>query len=262
MGAKDITLFSLFLCFLLLIIPFLVVKILKLGLGKSIIISVSRMTIQLGLVGLFLKYIFDWNIWYVNLLWLMVMILFATFSVINTSDLNIKIFLPFTLLSFVFTTFLILFYFNKFVVGLDNIFESKYLIALGGMILGNALNGCIIGISNFYKNLKRNEERYLYSLSLGATIFEAAEPYFAMSMIAAMKPTIASMATIGIVSLPGMMTGQILGGSSPMVAIKYQIAMYIAIFTSAALSVFLSIFFTIKVGFDDYGLLRKEVFNK
>ena len=262
MGAKDITIFSLFLCFLLLIIPFLVVKKLKLGLNKSILISVGRMTGQLLLVGLFLKYIFEWNIWYINLLWLMVMILFATFSVIGTSDLNIKIFLPFTLISFVFTTFSILFYFNYFVVGLANIFESKYLIAIGGMILGNSLNGCIIGISNFYKNLKRNEERYLYSLSLGATVFEAAEPYFAQSMIAAMKPTIASMATIGIVALPGMMTGQILGGSSPMVAIKYQIAMYIVIFTSAALSVFLSILFTIRVGFDGYGLLKKEVFKK
>ena len=67
------------------------------------------------------------------------------------------------------------------------------------------------------------------------------------------------MATIGIVSLPGMMTGQILGGSIPMVAIKYQIVIMLAIFYTQFFSVCLSLLFSIKLGFDDFDVLRKEL---
>jgi len=64
------------------------------------------------------------------------------------------------------------------------------------------------------------------------------------------------------VYLPGMMTGQILGGASPQTAIKYQIAIYVAILTSVSLSVTLTILFTMKSSFDEYGILRQDIFKK
>jgi len=76
-----------------------------------------------------------------------------------------------------------------------------------------------------------------------------------------MNPTIASMATMGIVSLPGMMTGQILGGSVPLVAIKYQIAIMIAILASTVLSISFSILFTVRYSFYKNGTLKKEIFR-
>lgn len=99
-----------------------------------------------------------------------------------------------------------------------------------------------------------------YKLSLGATRFEAVRDFAKRSFVSAMNPTIASMATMGIVSLPGMMTGQILGGSVPLVAIKYQIAIMIAILASTVLSISLSIFFTVGKSFDKYGVMQKSVF--
>ena len=68
-----------------------------------------------------------------------------------------------------------------------------------------------------------NEKVYLYSISLFNNRIHALKPYFLQSFSAAIAPIIASMATIGLVSLPGMMTGQILAGSPPMEAVKYQI---------------------------------------
>jgi len=127
--------------------------------------------------------------------------------------------------------------------------------------LGNSLRGNIIGVSSFYKSIKRNERRYLYRLSVGASLYEALKPYFRAGMITSLQPTIATMMTIGIVSLPGMMTGQMLGGASPMVAIKYQIAIMIAIFVSVSMSVALMILFTIKSSFNGYGVLKKGVFK-
>jgi putative ABC transport system permease protein len=68
------------------------------------------------------------------------------------------------------------------------------------------------------------------------------------------------MATIGLVSLPGMMTGQILGGSIPMVAIKYQIAIMFSIFYTEYFSTLLAVLFSLKVGFNDLDVLNQDIF--
>ena len=93
-------------------------------------------------------------------------------------------------------------------IDLSRILEAKYTIAIGGMLLGNALSGNIIATGNFYERLKRDEDRYLYYLATGASKMEALFPYFRGSIVSALKPTVANMATMGIVFLPGMMTGQ------------------------------------------------------
>jgi putative ABC transport system permease protein len=109
--------------------------------------------------------------------------------------------------------------------------------------------------------MKRNEERYFYRLSQGATIMEAVMPYFRSALISALSPTLASMATIGIVFIPGMMTGQILGGSTPLTAIKYQIAIMIFIFVILSLTITLTIFLTLKNAFTGWGVLKKNLFK-
>ncbi|HQO58956.1 MAG TPA: ABC transporter permease [Candidatus Omnitrophota bacterium] len=85
-------------------------------------------------------------------------------------------------------------------------------------------------------------------------------PYMKESIRLALKPTVASMATIGIVALPGMMTGVILGGASPEVAIKYQIMIMISIVVSTIISVLLTILMTARVCFTKYGTLRGDIF--
>ena len=87
-------------------------------------------------------------------------------------------------------------------------------------------------------------------------------PFLREGFKSAVNPFIASMATYGIVALPGMMTGQILGGSSPMVAVKYQITIVTAIFVVTAMSVLLTILFTLKASFNGYGTLNKGIFKK
>ena len=96
--------------------------------------------------------------------------------------------------------------------------------------------------------------------SLGASQYEALLPYLRESVQLALKPTLAAMATMGIVALPGMMTGVILGGASPEVAIKYQIMIMIAIVVSTIMSVVLTILMTLRVCFNRYGVLRQNVF--
>jgi putative ABC transport system permease protein len=256
----DISVYSLLLVFLLLVVPVILSRIYGLDLIRPLLTSAGRMTVQLVLVGIFLKYLFLWNNAYINLSWLIVMILVAVFSAIRGSSMKPgKILVP-VFISFALATFAIIFYINIFVIRLDYIFDARYLIVLGGMLLGNSLRGNIVGIDTFYRNLRKDAKKYLYVLSLGVSHQEAVRPYMKESIRLALKPTIASMATIGIVALPGMMTGVILGGASPEVAIMYQMMIMIGIVVSTIISVLLTILMTSYACFTKYGMLKNDIF--
>lgn len=245
---------------LLMLIPLAVVSFLKLGIAKNLLISVVRMAVQLFLIGFFLEYLFRFNNWAVNILWFMAMILAAVLSIMKSSKLKLNYFILPVFISMLISNFMVVLYFNKLIVQLDYVFEAKYIIAIGGMVLGNSLRANVVGLGDFYQSLRKDENLYFYKLSLGATKFEALLPFAKRSFIAALNPTIATMATMGIVSLPGMMTGQILGGSVPLVAIKYQIAIMVAIVVSTVLSILLSLLFTVRSSVNKSGVLKKEYF--
>ena len=90
---------------------------------------------------------------------------------------------------------------------------------------------------------------------------EALSPFIRDACQAALAPTVATISTIGLVSLPGMMTGVILGGGNPMTAIKYQIAIMIAIFSGTALTVILAIHLTVIKNFTQFGTLDRRLFQ-
>ncbi len=260
-GAMDISYLSLGLSFLLLLLPAAASIVFKLGFLKSLLVSVARMGVQLLLIGFFLTFIFELNIPVLNIAWFLVMVFTATATVIYRSNLKAAVMLFPSFVSIFVISGAILLYFNGVIVGLKNVFEAKYFIAVGGMILGNSLRGIVVGMTSFYKQIRRNENRFHYALANGATLLEAILPYFRDSLKQAFSPLIATMATTGIVSLPGMMTGQILGGSDPLVAVKYQIAIMIAIGVGIILTTGIAIFSTVKIAFTETGLLKKTIFR-
>lgn len=244
---------------ILLVIPVLFINSrLQIKMNKQILISILRMVIQLSLVGLYLQYIFDLNVPLLNLGYLVLMMLIASFSVTNSTGLNLKrIYFPIFISMFL-PNIALLFFFNAVVIDLSNVFDARYMITIGGMLLGNVLNGDIIGLNTFYKGVKENEKTVNYDLALGATRFQALMPFFKNAIIASIKPTVATMATIGLVSLPGMMTGQILGGSVPREAIMYQIAIMIAIFVTRYFNIFGAIALSQRLMFDKNDQLIKD----
>lgn len=261
MGAQDISIASLSL-FLLFLLPVLFIGTkLRLGLNKSIIAGTLRMCLQLGFVGVYLEVLFRINSPLLNVSYLAVMILIACYTILKSSRLRVRIFfLPlFGALFIPFAT--ILFFFDLFIVQLSSLFDARYLVPIGGMLLGNCLRSLIIGLDRFYTGIQKNEKEYLFTLSLYNSRFHALIPWARQSIAAAVTPTIASMASIGLVSLPGMMTGQILGGSIPMVAIKYQIAIMAAIFYTEFFSVILALLFSLYWGFNPFNVLNRRVFR-
>jgi len=258
--AIDISIQSLLILLIPIILIIFILRHLKISKGRKLVESVFRMFLQLSMVGIYLQYLFEFNFWLVNILYFIIMCTVASFSVIKSTNLNLKrIFTP-LFISITSVSFITLLFFNGVIIRLDNIFEAKYIITIGGMLLGNILNSCIVSINFFYNEIRKNETSYLYLLSMGATKIEATKHLLRESLQLTINPAIASMSSIGIVSLPGMMTGQILGGSLPITAIKYQIAIMVAIFIVKFFAVYLGIILSMKTTFNEMDCLRSDVF--
>ena len=247
---------------LTLVVPILFLNYhFKININKGLIISISRMVVQLVFVGIYLEYIFKINNPYINILYLLLMIIIASTNSIKSSCLKLKpLFLP-IFISVAIPQLIVLFIFSFLIAGHEHLFDAKFIIPVGGMLLGNCLNGNIIALNSFYEGIKDDEKRYNYTLMLGASHNQTLLPYMRKSLQKVINPTIASMATAGLVSLPGMMTGQILAGSLPITAIKYQIAILISILAAKYFSVLLSLIISRQKGFTKLYILNKEIFQ-
>lgn len=260
-GTPDIGAFNLAAAYLLAIPPLMIVLWLGAPLAGRIIAGLARMTLQLVLVGLYLEALFRWNNPWLTLLWIGVMIGVAESSILRGCSLKMRRFTLPLAAALAAGTLLPLGAFLLIILRTQPVLDARYAVPIGGMILGNCLRANIVGINHFFDALRRNEKTHLLALARGAGLAESLRPCFRGAIQAALTPTIAMMSTIGIVSLPGMMTGVMLGGADPLVAIKYQLAIMLAIFSGTAVTVFLGIYLSIRPGFDAYGLLRRDNFR-
>ncbi len=257
----NISLINIFLLLIPLLLLIWGLKFFRINLLHKTIISVIRMVTQLLLVGVYLEYIFKFNNPFINLAYILVMLGVATFSAIEMANLSYKkLVLP--IFSSMFLSWLIVYsIYQLMILPNTDYFQARYMIPVSGMLMGNILKGQIILLNNFFNEIRENETSYFYLLSMGATKLEALKGFYKDAITASIKPDLGNMATIGLVSLPGMMTGQILAGASPFVAIKYQISIMIAIFSIRIISLVFTVFVVNKVCFDKFSRLRVDVFR-
>lgn len=258
----DINAWSLAATYLLLIFPLAVVLHLRIPILKDIGLSILRMTLQLLFVGFYLQFVFELNHPLLTMGWLLTMITVADASILRGCGLNIRQFAWPLFLALFIGTAIPLFFMVGPLLNCWKCFDARYVIPLSGMIMGNCLRSNIIGMNNFYQAIVKDEKAYHQKLAQGARLHEALRPFFRNAVQASLMPTVANMATIGLVSLPGMMTGVILGGADPSTAIRYQIAIMIAIFSGTAIAIFLSLRLTVGRSFDAYGILDRRVFRR
>jgi putative ABC transport system permease protein len=126
------------------------------------------------------------------------------------------------------------------VVGLivrpDPWYDPRYVIPLGGMILGNAMTGAALAVERFTAEVRAGRLEIETALCLGATARQAADRAVRAAIHAALVPTINGMMIVGVVQLPGMMTGQILAGAPPLQAVRYQVVVMYMLAAAAALT--------------------------
>ena len=144
------------------------------------------------------------------------------------------------------------------IVGVEPWWDPRYLIPLLGMVLGNALTGLSLGIDRCLSVLDEQRPRVEALLSMGATWWEAARPVAAESVRMAMIPILNAMSAVGLVTIPGMMTGQLLGGTPPDQAARYQIVIMFMIAAAVALGSVLAVLISLRALFDGDHRLRHE----
>lgn len=253
----DIKIFDLLIGFSILSIPLIVFLFFRVRLVKDLMISVLRMIGQLFLVAVYLEWIFDKNNAWINSLWVLIMILIGAGTVVRRVRLNWRTYLfPFILAGFI-SMLIIDSFFLGMVLKLDYVFDARYFVPISGMVLGNSLNHNIVGLSTYFEGLTQKKELYYFILTNSGSRKRAMLPFIQDALYKGLNPLLANMSVIGLISLPGMMTGQILGGASPVVAIKYQVMIMLAIFVGCTLTLVLSILFSGRFLFDDYGRVKE-----
>ncbi|BCB03146.1 ABC transporter permease [Bacillus sp. KH172YL63] len=251
-GIIDIELWRFIAAYGFVLLLLLIVKWRGISREKQIILASFRMTVQLIIAGYILTYIFDHPSPLMTLFIILIMEAFAIRNIFKQVKYDMdKILKWMASISLLIGTLLSLFYFNMVVIHFTPWYEPRYFIPIAGMIVGNAMTGITLGINTLLGGLISQREKIEGALMLGATPKAASKAYVDDAFDAAILPTLNNMIGMGIIFLPGMMTGQILSGISPLVAIEYQIAILLGIIGSVAMTV---IFFII--------LANKQLFTK
>ena len=228
-------------------IPLLLSKTLKLGLEKDTIIATVRSVIQLLAVGFILKFVFDSGSVIYILLMIALMIFAATLNARKKGKgikgITWKIALTLIVVEIVTQGVLL---------GLGIIpATAQYIIPISGMLIGNSMILSILFLNRFTAEITSHQNEIELILSLGGTPKQAINRQLTNAIKASMIPTIESQKTIGLVQLPGMMSGQIIGGADPIQAVQFQILIIFALLTTATLS-------SILIGFLSYPTLFNE----
>lgn len=229
------------LIYLLLLIVLFIMKKCRINETKLLFWASIRMTVQLTLAGYILTYIIKNPHPLFVVAYLLTMIIFATHRVISKNNHLTTGFKYAIGISIGFSGLFVLFFFVTVVVG-ESIFNPQYAIPLGGMVMGNAMTGVNIGVKTFLESVYSQKNKINVLLNIGATPNKILLPFVNQSLQTALLPTLNSMMGMGIVSLPGMMTGQILSGTLPTTSILYQISIMVGICTVVCLSVFGSLY--------------------
>ena len=246
----------------LVLITGLVSMFLQLGLLKPLIWGTVRAFIQLMLIGYLLTFIFRLN----HPLIIIAIILLMSFIASREATRRITR-TPFkpALLSFVTltaSTFLVGLIVVTTVIAPEPWYEARVMIPIFGMILGNSMNAVALTLDRMFGEVYAHIEEVEQMLCFGATSWEAIRTYARKAVEAGMTPTINSLMVVGLVSLPGMMTGQILAGMDPQEAVRYQFVVLIMIAAAVAISCLAIVVLTYRKIFNDEMALEESIINK
>ncbi len=222
-GVLDLSFWQLGLAMLLVVVLVAISARQALGLERDLLVGSVRTMVQLYLVGLILATVFTAARWYWVLLILAVMAGIATQAAVSRLAKPIPGIYWIAATALTLSTAATLTWVIGVVVRPRPWWEPQYLIPIAGMILGNSMTSAALAGDRLQADLAARRDEVEARLALGFSGREAVQPLVRAALRAAMIPTVNGMMTVGVVQLPGMMTGQILAGASPLVAIRYQI---------------------------------------
>ena len=189
--------------------------------GQEALFGISRMLVQLLIVGYFLAYLFEAKNAWIVLAVLALMLFVSSWISLRTVKVRRKTLYPLALISIFVGGGVVLILITQGVLGLNPWYEPRYLIPLGGMIFSSSMNSISLAA-----------ERLEAEMGRGVHYDKARS----IALRAALIPIVNALFGVGLVSLPGMMTGQILSGVSPLIAVRYQVMVMCMLFSASGMS--------------------------
>ena len=232
----------------------------RLQLERQILIAAVRTIVQLVLVGFVLRFVFNEE--YVYLILVMAFFMLAVASWEVTARQKRRFIGGWTYgisaVSLFISSFTVALF--ALIVVIDNTpwYEAQYAIPLLGMMLGNTMTGVALSLDRLSSGVWQQRQVIEGRLMLGETWWEAVADVRRDAVRSGLIPTINAMAAVGVVSLPGMMTGQILAGVEPIEAVKYQILIMFMVSAGAGFGTVLALKIASKRMFDDRQRLRLD----
>jgi putative ABC transport system permease protein len=223
----------------LVAIAIVIIEVRRLGVGKELLISALRSFVQLMAVGYVIQFVFDLKQLPYQMLLLLAMITVASFTARGRAKSVKGAFaLSFvSILAGVASTVGVM-----LALGIIDT-SPMYLIPLGGMMIGNCMNAVSLGLDRMASEAKDRRGRIEAALSLGASPQQAIEGLVRKSVRASLIPIMNTMKVIGLVHLPGAMTGMLIAGAEPLEAAKIQLIVMYMITASVSIAVLVASFF-------------------
>lgn len=256
----DISTISLIYTAIFYIIFILISAVFSKNLWKDFVIGGIRAGGQLLIIGFLLQYILKLKSPFYVFLIIFVMILIGTYEAYKRQKLKTKNrkLAIYTFYSLIISYSVVSFFMMFVILKLTPFFNPRYIIPMSGMIIGNSMNSVSVALNAFNKSIKDNIDKIETSLSLGATPYIAVKESLQSSFKLAMMPKINSLMITGLVQLPGMMSGQIISGTLPTTAIKYQYVILLLITSGAGFAVMLALFLNFRSLFGEHGVMKDE----
>jgi len=225
--------------------------LLGLGLVRPLLIGTVRTFLQLFALGFVLQWVFDVDSVWIVLGGLLIMLVFATQTLLARVKSRPPRVLGSAFAAIFVSCLTVTFAVTGVVLRVDPWYEARYVLPIAGMILGNSMTGISIALERLYSDLRRRSDEVWTLLALGASPWEASRTSIRTALTAGLIPTINSMSAVGIVFIPGMMTGQVLAGADPQIAARYQIVVMLMLSAATSLGAMIAVLRGYRRAFDD-----------
>ncbi len=229
------------------------------GMERDITVGILRSLLQLTILGYVLVYIFSIRQIWITVLLLAAMALAAAFTARGRIRKPYPGAIPILWLSILAGSFFSLSYVTLIAIGDPVALTPRYLIPLGGMVIGNTLNGMSLAGERLRSELDAHRDRVEVLLALGASSVRAAHDCTSAAFTAGMIPTINALMVIGLIQIPGIMVGLVLSGQDPLVAARYQLVIMFMLVGGKVLALTLGLKMSVRKYFTPEHQLRREL---
>jgi putative ABC transport system permease protein len=234
-GALPIGSFQLALAMVFVLVIGVTSLVLKLKLERDLLVGTLRTFAQLFLMGYVLTFVFSVSLPWLTLLVFLVMVAAATQIIHGRIKQRHVPYLGSVFLSMLISYFAVSVLVTGVIVEARPWWQPQYFIPLSGMVVGNSMSALAVALERLFADLSKKRNLVEMKLCLGADSREASADIVSDALRAGMMPSINAMMGVGLVFIPGMMTGQILAGADPLTAIRYQIVVMLMLVASAGM---------------------------